>query len=127
MTSKAVTVKKEIESIRKELLKGVEEELAPVAMTESKRNTINKLITDALQKMPQEPSEKAPIEDDNVVCKMLLKGYPKVLLDTLERLLLPLQVKNKNGNIDYGLTGQYAITVLLEKIPKKEQMTLLHE
>lgn len=127
MTSKAVTVKKEIESIRKELLKGVEEELAPVAMTESKRNTINKLITDALQKMPQEPIEKAPIEDDNVVCKMLLKGYPKVLLDTLERLLLPLQVKNKNGNIDYGLTGQYAITVLLEKIPKKEQMTLLHE
>ena len=127
MTSKTVTVKKETESIRKELLKGVEEELAPVSMTESKRNAINKLITDALQKMPQEPIEKAPIEDDNVVCKMLLKGYPKVLLDTLERLLLPLQVKNKNGNIDYGLTGQYAITVLLEKIPKKEQMTLLHE
>lgn len=120
MTSKTVTVKKEIESIRKELLKGVEEELAPVSMTESKRNAINKLIIDALQKIPQEPIEKAPIEDDNVVCKMLLKGYPKVLLETLERLLLPLQVKNKNGYIDYGLTGQYAITVLLEKIPKKE-------
>ena len=53
----------------------IAQELASVSLTQEKRDNINSLVTEALDNMiPPERVEETKVEEDNVVCKLLLKG-----------------------------------------------------
>lgn len=90
--------------------------LRTISMTDKQREEIMTACEEAYKLTPQEPIESTKVAEDKVICKMMLKGFPKALLDTVERILMPLQVKNKNGYVDYEKTNQYVITILLEKV-----------
>lgn len=59
--------------------------------------------------------ENNVVKDDNVVCKMYLIGSPRQLLNTMERILIPLEEYKTNGAVDKSKTKKYALTVLVEK------------
>jgi hypothetical protein len=98
----------------------IAQELASVSLTQEKRDKINALITEALDNMiPQEKVEETKVEEDNVVCKLLLKGYPQHLFASLEPILKSLIVRNtKTGNTDIERTNEYVMTLMLEKVKK---------
>jgi hypothetical protein len=69
--------------------------------------------------MPQEKVEETKVEEDNVVCKLLLKGYPQHLFASLEPILKSLIVRNtKTGNTDLERTNEYVMTLMLERVKK---------
>lgn len=69
--------------------------------------------------MPLERVEETKAEEDNVVCKLLLKGYPQYLFATLEPILKSLIVRDtKTGNTDLERTNEYVMTLMLEKVKK---------
>ena len=98
----------------------IAQELASVSLTQEKRDNINSLVTEALDNMiPQEKFEETKVEEDNVVCKLLLKGYPQHLFSSLEPILKSLIVRNtKTGNTDLERTSEYVMTLMLEKVKK---------
>ena len=98
----------------------ISQELASVSLTQEKRDNINALVTEALDNMiPQEKIEETKVEEDNVVCKLLLKGYPQHLFSSLEPILKSLIVRNiKTGNTDLERTNEYVLTMMLEKVKK---------
>lgn len=98
----------------------IAQELASVSLTQEKRDTISSLVTEALENMiPLEIVEETKVEEDNVVCKLLLKGYPQHLFASLEPILKSLMVRNtKTGNIDLERTSEYVMTLMLEKVKK---------
>lgn len=98
----------------------VAQELASVSLTQEKRDNINSLVTEALDNMiPPERVEETKVEEDNVVCKLLLKGYPQNLFASLEPILKSLIVRNtKTGNPDLERTSKYVMTLMLEKVKK---------
>ena len=98
----------------------IAQELASVSLTQEKRDNINSLVTEALDNMmPPEKVEETKVEEDNVVCKLLLKGYPQHLFATLEPLLKSLIVRNtKTGNTDLERTNEYVMTLMLERVKK---------
>ena len=102
-------------SKKDETLKKLKEELNKISLTQAFRERLLEIAADG---MPQEPLEEAPIVEDNVICKMMLKGYPSSLFDSIRALLKPLEVKKPNGDVDISQTSQYAMTILLEKMPK---------
>ncbi len=59
-------------------------------------------------------AENNTVKDNNVVCKMYLIGSPRQLMNTMERILIPLE-EYKNGAVDKTKTKKYALTVLVEK------------
>lgn len=98
----------------------IAQELASVSLTQEKRDNINSLVSEALDNMiPQEKIEETKVEEDNVVCKLLLKGYPQHLFVSLEPILKSLIVRNtKTGNTDLERTNEYVMTLMLEKVKK---------
>lgn len=98
----------------------IAQELASVSLTQEKRDTISSLVTEALENMiPPEKVEETKVEEDNVVCKLLLKGYPQHLLASLEPILKSLIMRNtKTGNTDLERTSEYVMTLMLEKVKK---------
>lgn len=98
----------------------IAQELASVSLTQEKRDNINSLVTEALDNMiPPERVEETKVEEDNVVCKLLLKGYPQNLFASLEPILKSLIVRNtKTGNPDLERTSKYVMTLMLEKVKK---------
>ena len=98
----------------------IAQELASVSLTQEKRGNINSLVTEALDNMiPPERVEETKVEEDNVVCKLLLKGYPQNLFASLEPILKSLIVRNtKTGNTDLERTSKYVMTLMLEKVKK---------
>ena len=108
---------KEISAIYK---RKIAQELASVSLTQEKRDNINSLVTEALDNMiPPEMVEETKVEEDNVVCKLLLKGYPQHLVESLEAILESLIVRDtKTGNTDLERTSEYIMTLMLEKVKK---------
>ena len=108
---------KEISAIYK---RKIAQELASVSLTQEKRDNINSLVTEALDNMiPPEMVEETKVEEDNVVCKLLLKGYPQHLVESLEAILESLIVRDtKTGNTDLERTREYIMTLMLEKVKK---------
>lgn len=102
-------------SKKDEMLRNLRKELAKISLTTETREKILGIAADG---MPQERLEEAPIVEDNVICKMMLKGYPSSLFESIKALLKPLEVKMPNGDVDMSQTSQYAMTILLEKVPK---------
>lgn len=98
----------------------IAQELASVSLTQEKRDTISSLVTEALENMiPPEKVEETKVEEDNVVCKLLLKGYPQHLLASLEPILKSLIMRNtKTGNTDLERASEYVMTLMLEKVKK---------
>ena len=98
----------------------IAQELASVSLTQEKRDNISSLVTEALDNMiPPERVEETKVEEDNVVCKLLLKGYPQHLLESLEAILESLIVRDTNtGNTDLERTNEYVMTLMLEKVKK---------
>lgn len=98
----------------------IAQELASVSLTQEKRDNISSLVTEALDNMiPPERVEETKVEKDNVVCKLLLKGYPRHLLESLEAILESLIViDTKTGNTDLERTSEYVMTLMLEKVKK---------
>lgn len=98
----------------------IAQELASVSLTQEKRDNINSIVTEALDNMmPLERVEETKVEEDNVVCKLLLKGYPQHLMASLEPILKSLIVRNtKTGNTDLERTNEYVMTLMLERVKK---------
>lgn len=98
----------------------IAQELASVSLTQEKKDNISSLVTEALDNMiPPERVEETKVEEDNVVCKLLLKGYPQNLFASLEPILKSLIVRNtKTGNPDLERTSKYVMTLMLEKVKK---------
>ena len=98
----------------------IAQELASVSLTQEKRDNINSLVTEALDNMmPPERVEETKVEEDNVVCKLLLKGYPQHLFASLDPILKSLVVRNtKTGNADLERTNEYVMTLMLERVKK---------
>lgn len=98
----------------------IAQELASVSLTQEKRDNISSLVTEALDNMiPPERIEETKVEKDNVVCKLLLKGYPQHLIESLEAILESLIVRDtKTGNTDLERTSEYVMTLMLEKVKK---------
>ena len=98
----------------------IAQELASVSLTQEKRDNISSLVTEALDNMiPSERVEETKVEEDNVVCKLLLKGYPQHLFSALEPILKSLIVKNhKTSPTDFVRTSEYVMTLMLEKVKK---------
>lgn len=98
----------------------IAQELDTIYMTQEKKDNINSLVTEALDNlMPLERVEETKVEEDNVVCKLLLKGYPQHLFASLEPILKSLIVRNtKTGNTDLERTNEYVMTLMLEKVKK---------
>lgn len=98
----------------------IAQELASVSLTQEKRDNISSLVTEALDNMiPPERVEETKVEEDNVVCKLLFKGYPQHLIESLEAILESLIVRDtKTGNTDLERTSEYIMTLMLEKVKK---------
>lgn len=94
--------------------------LNEIPMNDSQRDNVQSLVTQALDNMmPPERVEETKVEEDNVVCKLLLKGYPQHLMAALEPVLKSLVVRNtKTGNTDFERTSEYVMTLMLEKVKK---------
>lgn len=104
------------EKIPQTVSKPLMEKLSRISMTDKQRNEIAAAMEEAIKKSaPTEPLESTQIVEDKVVCKMMLKGYPKVLNDALTKVLEPLVVKNKNGYTDFEKTKKYVMTVMIEE------------
>jgi hypothetical protein len=97
----------------------IAQELASVSLTQEKRDNINSLVSEALDNMmPLDKVEETKVEEDNVVCKLLLKGQPNSLFRAIEPIIKSLNILNKNGNVDLEQTPQYVMTLMLEKTKK---------
>ena len=94
--------------------------LNEIQMNDTQRASVQSLVTQALDSMmPLEKVEETKVEEDNVVCKLLLKGYPQYLFASLEPILKSLIVKNtKTGATDLERTNKYVMTLMLEKVKK---------
>ncbi len=107
---------KEISAIYK---REISQELASVSLTQEKRDKINALVTEALDNMiPPERVEETQVEDNDVACKLLLKGQPQNLLRSVEPIFKTLTAFTKNGAIDIENTSDYVLTMMLEKVKK---------
>jgi hypothetical protein len=53
-------------------------------------------------------------ENDNVVCKMYVKGKPNNLIEIVRNILIPLNVKTSSG-YSASNTPDYNLTILIEK------------
>jgi hypothetical protein len=97
----------------------IAQELASVSLTQEKKDNINALVTEALDNMmPLERVEQTQVEDNDVVCKLLLKGRPIDLFRAVEPIIKSLTVYTKNGAVDTANTPEYVLTMMVEKVKK---------
>ena len=97
----------------------IAQELASVSLTQEKRDNISSLVEALDNMIPPERVEETKVEEDNVVFKLLLKGYPQHLFESLEAILESLIVRDtKTGNTDLERTSEYVMTLMLEKVKK---------
>ena len=119
-SEKNVLIRQQNKDISTIYKRKIAQELASVSLTQEKRDNITSLVTEALENMiPPERVEETKVEEDNVVCKLLLKGYPQHLIESLEAILESLIVRDtKTGNTDLERTSEYIMTLMLEKVKK---------
>ena len=119
-SEKNVLIRQQNKDISAIYKRKIAQELASVSLTQEKRDNISSLVTEALDNMiPPERVEETKVEKDNVVCKLLLKGYPQHLIESLEAILESLIVRDtKTGNTDLERTSEYIMTLMLEKVKK---------
>lgn len=84
-------------------------------MTEQQKENIMKACEEANKLTPLEPLGSTKVDDGNVVCKMVLKGFPNTLFNVLQPLLSSLQAKKSNGSVDLENTKKYVMTILIEE------------
>lgn len=122
-TTKSVVATKKVPSDDKlldELLYSeFKKETNGIMLTDEQRSKLTDLFVAALKMVPEDHVENTKISEDNVVCKMFLKGYPMILGNTVDTVLKSLIVKNKNGYTDYERTSEYVMTLLIEKVKKE--------
>ena len=86
-----------------------------ISLTDEQRENLTKYFVAATDLIPRENVEEKPIKEENVICKLLLNGAPQLLGATVDGILKSLIARNKSGNIDYEKTGEYTMTLLIEK------------
>lgn len=86
-----------------------------ISLTDEQRENLTKYFVLATDLIPRENVEETPINEKNVICKLLLNGAPNLLGATVDGILKSLIVRNKSGLIDTEKTKEYTITLLIEK------------
>jgi hypothetical protein len=86
-----------------------------ISLTDEQRENLTKYFVLATDLIPRENVEDKPIKEENVICKLLLNGAPQLLDATVDGILKSLIVRTKNGFVDTEKTGEYTITLLIEK------------
>lgn len=116
---KNALIRKQNNDLLKIYKRKIAQELASVSLTQEKRDNINALVSEALSNLiPEEKIEQTQVEDNDVVCKLLLKGQPNNLFRAIEPIIKSLVVYNKNGTVDTANTSDYVLTMMLEKVKK---------
>ena len=116
---KNALIRKQNNDLLKIYKRKIAQELASVSLTQEKRDNINALVSEALSNLiPEEKIEQTQVEDNDVVCKLLLKGQPNNLFRAIEPIIKSLTVYNKNGTVDTANTPDYVLTMMLEKVKK---------
>lgn len=65
--------------------------------------------------MPKEKVENTEVKEDNVDCKLFLKGKPHNLRNAID-VILDNMIVRKNGSIDHANTPTYILTLMIEKV-----------
>lgn len=86
-----------------------------ISLTDEQRENLTKYFVLATDLIPRENVEETPIKEENIICKLLLSGAPNLLGATVDGILKSLIVRTKNGMIDTEKTGEYTMTLLIEK------------
>ena len=105
----------EIQNAINNLYEDYKKTLNCISLTDEQRENLTKYFVLATDLIPRENVEAAPIKEENVICKLLLNGTPNLLGATVDGILKSLIVKNKNGYTDTEKTGEYTMTLLIEK------------
>lgn len=105
----------EIQNAINHLYEEYKKALNGISLTDEQRENLTKYFVLATDLIPRENVEERSIKEENVICKLLLNGYPQLLGATVDGILKSLIVKNKNGFIDTEKTGEYTMTLLIEK------------
>jgi len=105
----------EIENMINYLYEEHKKALNGISLTDEQRENLTKYFILATDLIPRENVEETPIKEENVICKLLLNGAPNLLGATVDGILKSLIVKNKNGYMDTEKTGEYTMTLLIEK------------
>lgn len=105
----------EIENMINYLYEEHKKALNGISLTDEQRENLTKYFILATDLIPRENVEETPIKEENVICKLLLNGAPNLLGATVDGILKSLIARNKSGNIDYEKTGEYTMTLLIEK------------
>lgn len=105
----------EIENMINYLYEEHKKALNSISLTDEQRENLTKYFILATDLIPRENVEETPIKEENVICKLLLNGAPNLLGATVDGIIKSLIARNKSGNIDYEKTGEYTMTLLLEK------------
>ena len=105
----------EIQNAINNLYEDYKKALNCISLTDEQRENLTKYFVLATDLIPRENVEETPIKEENVICKLLLNGAPNLLGATVEGILKSLIVKNKNGFTDTEKTGEYTMTLLIEK------------
>jgi len=86
-----------------------------ISLTDEQRENLTKYFVLATDLIPRENVEETPIKEENIICNLLLSGAPNLLGATVDGILKSLIVRTKNGMIDTEKTGEYTMTLLIEK------------
>ena len=86
-----------------------------ISLTDEQREKLTKYFVLATDLIPRENVEETPVREENVICKLFLNGAPNLLGSTVDGILKSLIVRTKNGSIDTEKTGEYTMTLLIEK------------
>ena len=105
----------EIENGINHLYEEFKKELYGISLTDEQRENLTKYFVLATDLIPRENVETTPIKEENVICKLLLKGTPNLLGATVDGILKSLIVRTKSGSTDTEKTGEYTMTLLIEK------------
>lgn len=105
----------EIQNAINHLYEEYKKVLNGISLTDEQRENLTKYFVVATDLIPRENVEEMPIKEENVICKLLLSGAPNLLGATVDGILKSLIVRTKNGIIDTEKTGEYTMTLLIEK------------
>ena len=105
----------EIQNAINHLYEEYKKALNGISLTDEQRENLIKYFVLATDLIPRENVETTPIKEENIICKLLLNGVPQLLGATVDGILKSLIVKNKNGYTDTEKTGEYTMTLLIEK------------
>ena len=112
--AKPLEIQNAINHLYEEYKKEYKKTLDGISLTDEQRENLIKYFVLSTNVVPRENVEETPIKEENVICKLLLNGTPNLLGATVDGILKSLIVR-KNGNIDIEKTGEYTMTLLIEK------------